>query len=96
MLLHVAAMAQDLEVLEPLVVLVPIAVVNVETRTGAVVLTTLAMSDPVNEAGCRTRRQPVVASRWIAAKGFLTFGLSSFRSPPRLNLQADFRSLAAL
>lgn len=47
--LHVALMAQHFQILKPLVVLVPIAVVNAKPRLAPVVGASLAPTDPLHK-----------------------------------------------
>lgn len=94
-LLHVTPMAQNFQILKPLVVLVPIAVVNFQTRIISVVVATLTPSDPLHKTCRRLRRQSVITSLRVAAKHFQTLQFPAFFRPPRRNLSTNLRTLSA-
>ena len=59
-------MAKHLKIFKPLIVLVSILVMNFEARLTAVMRAAFAATNALNKASGRPRRQPKVASIWVA------------------------------
>jgi len=92
MFLHVTAMAQNFDVLKPLILLVPIPMMNPKTRLRTIMAAPFTMPNPLDKPSRRSRRQPVIAGNRILAEKQLAVPRPTFRRPASFH-QGNRRTL---
>jgi len=91
---HMAAVTQNLKILYPVIVFIAVLVMDLKSRTGTVMPTTLAPTGHLNKTCGSLGRQTMIESMWISLQHLLTLRFSTFWRPVALHPGRVLRPLS--